>query len=143
MNKTIRNVLASLILVSSVSLSFISCGSNNSNSNSGNNTTVEQENKNPDRGGGGRKPQVDISGNTQDSSAGQKLYKDGEIVSLADGSKIKYSENGDHELIEKGDGTVIIFKNVTKEDLNNLTDDQRAMVERQMETDPNGFSLIY
>lgn len=144
MNKTIRNVLASLMVVSALSFSFTSCGSSNSNSNSGNNnTTVEQPDKNSDRDTGGRKPQVSISENTQDLSSNDPIYKDGEVVSLADGSKIKYSADGNHEVLEQGDGIVIVFKTVTDDDLNNLTDDQKAMVQRQMESDPNGFALIY
>lgn len=126
MRRKILKVLCSLILVSGLASNLISCGSSNE--------TTQQSGRHS------RKPQVS-AGNTQQETT--SVYKDGEIVSLADGSKIKYNANGDHEIIEQGDGKVIIFKNVTDDVLNSLNDDERAMVERQMESDPNGFALIY
>ncbi len=38
---------------------------------------------------------------------------------------------------------MLIFKKVTEEDLKKLEPETRAMVERQMAADSNGFALIY
>lgn len=126
MRRKILKVLCSLMLVSGLASNLISCGSSNE--------TTQQSGRHS------RKPQVSAGKDQQETTS---VYKDGEIVSLADGSKIKYNANGDHEIIEQGDGKVIVFKNVTDDVLNSLNDDERAMVERQMESDPNGFALIY
>lgn len=126
MRRKILKVLCSLMLVSGLVSNLISCGSSNE--------PTQQSGRHS------RKPQVSEGKDQQETTS---VYKDGEIVSLADGSKIKYNANGDHEIIEQGDGKVIVFKNVTDDVLNSLNDDERAMVERQMESDPNGFALIY
>ena len=56
---------------------------------------------------------------------------------------MKYDENGNHEIVEQGEGKVIIFKTVTQDELDSLEPNQKALVERQMQSDPNGFSLVY
>ena len=131
MHKKIIKILSSMLLVSTMCFSFVSCGgSNNSN------TTQDNSTSRPSR-----KPQVTTGENTENQVP--SLYKDGEIVSLADGTKLKYSTNGDHEIIEKGDGKVLIFKHIKQEDLDSLDENQRSLIERQMKSDPNGFALIY
>lgn len=141
MSKRIKNILASLLVATALTTSFTSCGSSKSENTTEQSQTQQQTNS--DRDTGGRKPQVNIGNQTTDDTATESIYKDGEVVTLADGSKIKYNANGDHELLEQGDGIVIIFKNVTEEQLSSLDGDKRAMVERQMQSDPNGFALIY
>ena len=128
MRRKILKVLCSLMLVSGLASNLISCGSS------------EESTQQTESGRHSRKPQVSAGNDQQETTS---IYEDGEIISLADGSKIKYDANGNHELIEEGEGKVIIFKNVTDDVLNSITDDERAMVERQMKSDPNGFALIY
>lgn len=128
MRRKILKVLCSLMLVFGLASNLISCGSS------------KESTQQTEQGRHSRKPQVSAGNNQQETTS---IYKDGEIVTLADGSKIKYSASGNHEIIEEGEGRVIIFKNVNDEVLNSLNDDERAMVERQMESDPNGFALIY
>ena len=134
MKKGISKIICSLAILSAISLNFVSCG----NSNKSN-----VENK-PQSTRPSRKAQVSMGDlNNAQNDKTQSLYSDGEIVSLADGSKLKYSVDGNHEIVEQGDGLIIIFKNVKDEDLGKLDANQRELVRRQMESDPNGFSLIY
>lgn len=130
MKKGIVKILASMLLASSMVMSFTGCFNNN------NNKTTTQESS---RDRVSRKPQVSVD----NTNSTESLYQDGEIISLADGSKLKYNKDGNHELLQKGSGKIIIFKKVTQAELNELTGEQRAIVERQMQSDPNGFSVIY
>lgn len=125
MSKSISRILSSILIISSISLNLIACG------------TTSNENDPSTRPS--RKPQVSTGEDIQNES----IYTDGEIITLADRSKLKYDKNGNHEIIEQGDGKVIIFKTVTAEELDSLTDSQRSLVERQMQSDPNGFALVY
>ncbi len=144
MNKRIKNILTSLLVASTLSVSLIACGSNKQNDTTNNNTTNQTQTTTGDRNPGNRKPQASIPGQTsQDSTSDQQVYKDGEIVTLVDGSKIKYSSSGEHEILEEGTGKVLIFKTLTDSDLESLTDEQKAQVKRQMESEPNGFTVIY
>lgn len=139
MSKLIKNILLSLAVFVGLSTSFTAC-SNQSNKN---NSAVEESNTTkPEREAGNRKPQVNM-GNNNNNTAEESVYKDGETITLAEGTKLKYSADGNHEIIEKGEGTVLIFKKITEEDLKKLEPSTRAMVERQMAADPNGFALIY
>lgn len=138
MSKLIKNILLSLAVFVGLSTSFTAC-SNQSNKN---NSAVEESNTTkPEREAGNRKPQVNMGNNN--NTAEESVYKDGETITLAEGTKLKYSADGNHEIIEKGEGTVLIFKKITEEDLKKLEPSTRAMVERQMAADPNGFALIY
>ncbi len=139
MSKLIKNILLSLAVFVGLSTSFTACGNQNNNNN--NNSAVGDSNTTkPERETGNRKPQVNMGNN---NTTEKSVYKDGEIITLAEGTKLKYSADGNHEIIEKGEGTVLIFKKVTEEDLKKLEPETRAMVERQMAADPNGFALIY
>lgn len=129
MKKGIFKILASMLLALSMVMSFTGCFNNN------NQTTTQESSR--DRVS--RKAQV----STDNTNFTESLYQDGEIISLADGSKLKYNKDGNHELLQKGSGKIIIFKKVTQDELNELTGEQRAIVERQMQSDPNGFSVIY
>lgn len=135
MKNKILNVLCSLLLVSSVSFGVTSC----------NNSTKPEQPSTTNNTRPSRKPQVSLGENTSTNiqNKNESVYTHGEIINLVDGSKLKYDENGNHELIEKGEGTVIIFKKVTQGDLDKLTPEQKIMVERQMKADPNGFLVIY
>lgn len=135
MNKLIKNILLSAALFAGLTTSFMSCGGNQQN-----NVTQNSNTNKTDREIGNRKPQVNMGDVNQSN---ESVYKDGEIVTLAEGTKLKYNANGNHEILEKGEGTVIIFKTVTQEDLQKLDPNAKAMVERQMSSDPNGFALIY
>ncbi len=128
MKNKIFKILSSLVLVSAMGLSMTSC----TNQNNTNQTQKSESDRTS------RRPQV-----SSGSSSAEKIYTQGEVVTLADGSKLKYDENGNHEIVERGSGKIIIFKKVTEEELNSLDGNQRALVERQMNADPNGFSLIY
>ena len=128
MSKLIKNILLSLAVFVGLSTSFTACGNQNNNNNSavGDSNTTK-----PERETGNRKPQVNMGNN---NTTEESVYKDGEIITLAEGTKLKYSADGNHEIIEKGEGTVLIFKKVTEEDLKKLEPETRAMVERQMAT---------
>lgn len=128
MRNRILKILSSLLLVSFISLNFVGCSSESQQEE---HTRVS------------RKPQVSVGSNSNSENQTESLYKHGEIITLADGSKLKYDENGNHEIVEQGEGKVIIFKTVTEDELNSLEPNQKALVERQMQSDPNGFSLIY
>ncbi len=134
MKKNILKIFSSIILSSIILLNLVACNNNTKTNNETKKpvTETKQEHSRPSR-----KPQVSIGKNESN------LYSDGEIVSLADGSKIKYSNDGNHEIVQKGDGQIIIFKNVSDADLEKLEPNQRELVKRQMKADPNGFSLIY
>lgn len=134
MRKGISKIICSLALLSAISLNFVSCG--NSSNSEVENTTQQQTRPS-------RKPQVSGADSDIKDEKTQSLYSDGEVISLADGSKLKYSADGNHEVVEQGDGLIIIFKNVKDEDLEKLDANQRELVRRQMESEPNGFSLIY
>lgn len=129
MKNKILKVLCSLLLASSVSLAFTSCN---------NAPKTEQPNTNTRPS---RKPQVSFGGNTENKN--ESVYAHGEIISLVDGSKLKYDQEGNHELLEKGEGTVVIFKKTSQDDIDKLTPEQKTMIERQMKSDPNGFLVIY
>ena len=135
MKKNVLKIVYSLMLGSLIFSNFTACGSQKNVENK----PAQEENKQSNRHS--RTPQV--NGGNLDTSKGEKIYKDGEIVTLADGSKIKYSEDGNHEIIEQGQGKVIIFKTVTEEELSALDDNQRSLVERQMEADSKGFTVVY
>lgn len=128
MRNRILKILSSLLLVSSISLNFVGCSSQ---------SQQEEHNR------VSRKPQVSIGGTSDSETQTESLYTHGEIITLADGSKLKYDENGNHEIVEQGEGKVIIFKTVTQDELDSLEPNQKSLVERQMQSDPNGFSLIY
>lgn len=130
MKNKILKILSSLLLVSSISLSFTGCN---------NKTTQEQQPNTTTRPS--RKPQVNLNSNNLNKD--ESVYADGEIINLVDGSKLKYSVDGNHQLLEQGDGKVIIFKTTSQEDINKLTPEQKTMVERQKSSDPNGFLVIY
>lgn len=130
MKNKILKVLCSLLLASSVSLAFTSCN---------NTPKTEQPNTNTTRPS--RKPQVSFGGNTQNKN--ESVYAHGEIINLVDGSKLKYDQEGNHELLEKGEGTVVIFKKTSQDDIDKLTPEQKIMIERQMKADPKGFLVIY
>lgn len=134
MRKGISKIICALALLSAISLNFVSCG--NSSNSEVENTTQQQTRPS-------RKPQVSGADSDIKDEKTQSLYSDGEVISLADGSKLKYSADGNHEVVEQGDGLIIIFKNVKDEDLEKLDANQRELVRRQMESEPNGFSLIY
>lgn len=131
MKTKILKVLCSLLLASSVSFAFTSCN---------NSTKTEQPSTNSRPS---RKPQVSIGKNTNTSNKNESVYTHGEIISLVDGSKLKYDQDGNHELLEKGEGTVVIFKKTDQNDIDKLTPEQKIMIERQMKVDPNGFLVIY
>lgn len=139
MKKNVLKILSSIVLGTCILSNFAACGNTNSD------TKTTQEQKKEESGRHSRTPQVNSEklGDKSTTSSSEKIYKDGEVVTLADGSKIKYNENGDHEILEKGQGKVIIFKNVTESELESLTDSQRSLVKRQMKNDPKGFSVIY
>lgn len=132
MKNRILKILSVVALVSTVGTGVVSCTNQNQNT---------QQTQDVDQSRTSRKPQVS-SGNSSDIST-EKVYSQGEIVTLADGSKLKYDESGNHEIVEQGSGKIIIFKKVTQEELDSLDASQKSMVERQMKSDPNGFSLIY
>lgn len=132
MKKGILKFLSAILLVSSFSSTFVACTSNQKDKPSTTESTGHRDRVS-------RKPQV----TSDNSKLNQYIYQDGEIVSLADGSKLKYNYDGNHEILEKGSGKIIVFKKVTKEELDSLTGEERAMVERQMQADPNGFALLY
>lgn len=131
MKNKILKVLCSLLLVSSFSFTFTSCN---------NSTKTEQPGTNNTRPS--RKPQVTMSENNLNKTQ-ESVYSHGEIVTLVDGSKLKYDQDGNHEILEKGEGTVFIFKKMTQTDMEKLTPEQKIMIERQMKADPKGFLVIY
>lgn len=132
MKNKILKILSAIALVSIIGAGVTSCTTQNQNT---------QQTQETDQNRTSRKPQVS-AGNSSDTQT-EKVYSQDEIVTLADGSKLKYDENGNHEIIEQGSGKIIIFKKVTQDELNALDANQKSMVERQMKSDPNGFSLIY
>ena len=133
MKKNILKIFSSLMLGAFIFTNFAACGQEEKNK-------VQTEQK-PETNRHSRTPKVNTGMDT--AAKEEKLYKDGEIVTLADGSKLKYKENGNHEIIEKGQGKVIIFKTVTEKELSELDDNQRALIERQMKSDENGFYVVY
>lgn len=134
MKKNILKILSSIMLVSIVSANLVSCN-NNTKTESPATESKQESNRYS------RKPQVSMG--QSDNNTTQSLYTNGEVISLADGSKIKYSDDGNHEIIEQGDGVILIFKNVSDADLEKLEPNQRELVKRQMKADPKGFSLVY
>lgn len=131
MKNGILKTLASILIASTMAVSFTGCSNNTNKSTTQNNSSRDRVS---------RKPQVSMENNLYPD---QPIYQDGEIISLADGSKIKYKKDGNHELLEKGSGKVIIFKKIVSSELDELTDEQKAIVRRQMQSDPNGFTLLY
>lgn len=108
MSKLIKNILLSLAVFVGLSTSFTACGNQNNNNNSavGDSNTTK-----PERETGNRKPQVNMGNN---NTTEESVYKDGEIITLAEGTKLKYSADGNHEIIEKVKELCLYLKRLQK-----------------------------